>query len=236
MSDDKHVVDLIPACALDCLDDDEVEVVVAHLVDCPACQAELESYRQVVDELVYAAPEQTPPADLRNRLMDTVQFTPAGTQRLWWQTLVDMFRHPVPAWSFVGALALLVVLGIWLTSTPSAQSPQNTGTMQTVTLVGTKAAPEAQGLIIIGSDGVEGALVVEDLPSLNTDQQYQLWLIDQNGQRTSGVVFSVNSEGYAATMVTSSMPLTSFTAFGITIEPAGGSPGPTGQKVLGGTF
>jgi anti-sigma-K factor RskA len=33
---------------------------------------------------------------------------------------------------------------------------------------------------------------------------------------------------------TSEQPLKAFSTFGITIEPAGGSPGPTGDKVLGG--
>ena len=108
--------------------------------------------------------------------------------------------------------------------------------MQTIALAGTEVAPEAHGLIVVGSDGDEGAVVVEDLPPLDADQQYQLWLIDEDGQRTSGAVFSTDADGYAATMIISPVPLTNYTAFGVTIEPAGGSPGPTGQKVRGGTF
>ena len=91
-------------------------------------------------------------------------------------------------------------------------------------------------MLVIGSDGDEGGLVVEDLPALDANHQYQLWLIDRDGQRTSGAVFSVDAEGYGTTMVTSPLPLTSYVAFGVTAEPIGGSPGPTGQKVLGGTF
>jgi hypothetical protein len=49
-------------------------------------------------------------------------------------------------------------------------------------------------------------------------------------------VFSVDAGGYGTTMVTSPLPLTSYVAFGVTVEPIGDSPGPTGQKVLGGTF
>jgi anti-sigma-K factor RskA len=30
--------------------------------------------------------------------------------------------------------------------------------------------------------------------------------------------------------------LDAYTDFGVTVEPAGGSPGPTGDKVLGGSF
>ena len=68
---------------------------------------------------------------------------------------------------------------------------------------------------------------------LDDAQQYQLWLI-RDGERTSGGVFSVSQSGYTAMQVYSREPLASFDAFGITIEPYGGSPGPTGDKVLGG--
>jgi anti-sigma-K factor RskA len=236
MSDHKHILELIPAYVLGCLDNDEAEQVLAHLANCPDCQAALASYRQVVDELAYTVPDATPPADLRERLLDTVQPAPAKLPgQPWWQALGDLFRHPVPAWSLLGVLALLLIVGVWLIAAPEPViEPQ--ASMQTVALLGTESAPEAQALLVIGSDGDEGGLVVEDLPALDADHQYQLWLIDREGQRTSGAVFSVDSDGYGTTMVTSPLPLTSYAAFGVTIEPAGGSPGPTGQKVLGGTF
>ncbi len=237
MSKDIHVEELIPAYALDCLDDDETAQVAAHLNDCPACRAELESYWQVAAELAYATPDAAPPADLRNRLLEAaVQPAPAKlSSEPWWQAVVDLFRRPVPAWSLAGALALLLVLGVWfIASTEPATNPQVS--MQTIALLGTETAPGSQGLLIISSNADEGGLLVEDLPALDADHQYQLWLIDRDGQRASGAVFSVDADGYGTTMVTSPLPLISYVAFGVTIEPAGGSPGPTGQKVLGGTF
>jgi anti-sigma-K factor RskA len=47
-------------------------------------------------------------------------------------------------------------------------------------------------------------------------------------------VFSVDSKGYASIWVYSQAPLIQYQQFGITIEPTGGSLGPTGAKVLGG--
>jgi hypothetical protein len=58
--------------------------------------------------------------------------------------------------------------------------------------------------------------------------------LNSDGLRTSGGVFAVNPEGYGALWISSPEPLSSYPAFGITIEPVGGSPGPTGEKVLGG--
>jgi anti-sigma-K factor RskA len=77
--------------------------------------------------------------------------------------------------------------------------------------------------------------VVDHLGALSPEQQYQLWLI-QDGKRTSGGVFSVSSEGYASLVIASPLPLDAYSAFGVTIEPQGGSPAPTGEKVLGGNL
>jgi anti-sigma-K factor RskA len=99
----------------------------------------------------------------------------------------------------------------------------------------TDAAPDATGLIALSKDGEYGTLMVDHLPPLGKDQQYQLWLI-KDGKRTSGGVFSVNWDGYGSLWVNSPERLADYTAFGITVEPTGGSPGPTGAKVLGGTL
>ena len=97
----------------------------------------------------------------------------------------------------------------------------------------TEITPNATGLLIISRDGEHGALVVDGLPDLSEAQEYQLWLI-RDGQRTSGGTFFLNKTGYGILWVRSPEPLDSFSGFGITIEPEGGSPDPTGDKVLGG--
>ena len=103
----------------------------------------------------------------------------------------------------------------------------------TVKLTGTSNAPGATGVLVISQDGNLGTLIVDNLPPLDASRQYQLWLI-QDGQRTSGGVFSVSPAGYGAMTVNSKLPLITYTTFGITIGPTGGSPGPTGAKVMGG--
>jgi anti-sigma-K factor RskA len=75
-----------------------------------------------------------------------------------------------------------------------------------------------------------GTLIADHLEPLSPDQQYQLWLIE-NGDRLDGGVFDVGDDGYGSLTVRAPEPLDSY-AFGVTIEPAGGSPGPTGPRVL----
>lgn len=238
MSIDAHLPDMLPAYALDCLDEEETVQVSEHLAVCPACRAEFEAYRATVDHLALAAPLAAPPPALKDRLMARVRPEPAKLQPSWWQSLVALTQRTSPVW---GAAVLLLVVALavsnwWLwqrAARPDVSAPA--GVMHAVTLTGTEAAPNATGLIVISSDGEYGSLVVEHLPALSPDRQYQLWLIE-DGKRTSGAVFSVDREGYGAVQIQAPRPLSTYTAFGITVEPAGGSPGPTGDKVLGGAL
>jgi anti-sigma-K factor RskA len=114
---------------------------------------------------------------------------------------------------------------------PASQAARFT----TIALAGTNVDPQAQGLIVMSNNGKYGTLVVENLPALDVNHQYQLWLI-QNGQRTNGGTFSVPQNGYTSMWIDTEQPLSSFTSFGITIEPVGGSPEPTGESVLSGSL
>ena len=91
----------------------------------------------------------------------------------------------------------------------------------------------ARGMIVMTRDGSTALLAVLDLPPLPPDKVYQVWLIKGN-QRYSAGVFTVDSTGYGQTVIIPVAPLGEYDAIGITVEPAGGSPGPTGTSVLKG--
>ena len=236
MSAEVHVVDKLPAYALDCLDQDE------HLAVCPACRDQLRAYQETVGQLALAVSEVAPPPALKERLLAQIQTPATGTtgsvtqsRSTWWASL----RRPTPLWG-AAALILVLILGLsnlwlWQRLNQLETAQQSSGVWRTVTLSGTAAVPAASGLIVISLDGHHGTLVVDRLPLLAKDQQYQLWLIE-DGRRDNGGVFSVGDEGYGSLWIDSAAPLSDYTGFGITIEPAGGSPGPTGPKVLGGTL
>ena len=237
-----HVMELLPAYALGCLDEEEALQVAEHLDTCPACRAELLSYEVVAGQLALAAPDAVPPSRLKQQILGQLQTsrlepTP-GPGRSLWQRIAGLFQRAAPAWGLasLALIALLVLSNLWWWQRANQEGPLVTaGGMQVVAMAGTDAAPAAVGTLVISEDGEYGTLVVDGLPALDPDHQYQLWLI-RDGQRTSGGVFSVNAEGYGALWISSPEPLSSYPAFGITIEPEGGSPGPTGDKVLGSTL
>jgi len=239
MLTEEHVLDSIPAYALDCLDESEKNRVADHLATCEHCRGELRVYQQLVGDMPLAMAESAPPPGLKSRVMQQIKQAranpPVEHQPTAWERFSQFLRGAAPAWG-LASLALIAVLAIsnvYLWGRLGSLEKQLQSPFVTVGLQGSPAAPEATGVLVFSPDGTQGTLVVDDLPALSPAQQYQLWRI-RDGKRTSGGVFSVDPQGYGSLVVLSPLPLTNYTAFGVTIEPAGGSPGPTGDKVLGG--
>src|ERR1044071_8875732 len=216
-----HVLDLLPAYALGSLDSDEAGIVEEHLSSCLICRNESDAFQAAVDQLSFAAPDAVPSFDLRERLMQRVQAsrpqprTQAPVQvptRSWLERLL-------PAWSLARLLLVLVLAGanlfLWqrFNQLEVSTSP---GGMRAVPLIASDPASRATGYVLISADGDSGALVVDGLPPLSEDQQYQLWLI-RDGQRTSGAVFSTDERNYGETRIRAPRSLTDYSSVGITI-------------------
>lgn len=233
-----HVLDLLPAYAIGSLDADELHRVEEHLLGCWICRDESRAFQAVADELSLAAPIAVPSPDLRDRLMQRVRSTRVKVEEKVSQPLVrrPFWERLLPAW---GLASLFLILGLAASSFILWQRINNLeyatapGGMRAVPLRATDAAPHATGFVLVSADGGEGALVVDGLPPLGENQQYQLWL-SRDGQRTSGAVFSTDEKSYGGTRIRAPRSLLEYSAVGITIEPAGGSSQPTGQQVLAG--
>jgi anti-sigma-K factor RskA len=241
-----HIMEIIPAYALGCLDAGEAASASRHLAGCEICQAELATYDAVVDVLPWAAPDVEPSQALKGRLLARVSSMAAGEKETiqppittkpsglsWWQQATGAFQSLVsgPRWRPVALLFVFaLVVGNVLVWQQANQPDPNS--WRRIRLTGSEVVPEAMGIIYISADGRNGTLIVDQLPQLAPEQQYQLWLV-KDGERASGAVFSVDNDGYRGLQIISTQPPQDFNAFGITIEPAGGSPGPTGDRVLG---
>ena len=234
-----HVLALLPAYAIGSLDSDEARQVEGHLLSCLICRNESRSFQAVAEQLSFAAPITAPSAGLKDRLMQRVQETrQKGQERVSQQVPAPrpIWDRLLPVW---GLASLFLMIGLAASSfilwqrVSQLKFMTSPGGMRAVSLTPPDAASRATGFVLISTDGDSGALVVDGLPPLGESQQYQLWLI-RDGQRTSGAVFSTDEHSYGGTRIRAPGSLLAYSAVDITIEPAGGSPQPTGAVVLGG--
>jgi anti-sigma-K factor RskA len=240
MSADNHVLELLPAYILDSLDEDERLLVTQHLSVCPDCAAELADYQALADQLALAAPDAVPSPDLKRRLLARLPPSsatlPDNPRQPWWQQWPSSIRRAAPIWGVASFLLILVlvasILLLWQ-RVVQLEAIRSSG-MRAIPLTGIGSYTSgAAGFVIIGADGLNGAFVVDALPPLDEERQYQLWLI-QSGQSTSGAVFSVDEYGYGGGRIRAPKNLFEYTGCDVSIEPVGGSQWPTGEKVLAG--
>lgn len=243
---DKHeqIRDLIPAFSLDCLDPAEAEIVAAHLEKCALCREEFNRSLELVGKLALATPQMAAPAEVKERIFSAIhpiaqpkseiqsaiRLQPTKPESRW----SKFIQRALPAW---GALSLLLIAVLSISNLRLAQRisqlEQSQPGFQTVQMLGTEFSPGAQGLLVISPDGQNGSLVVDQMPPLKDDQDYQLWLI-KSGIRTSGGVFHSYADGYGVLWIHSDEPLISFEEIEVTVEPSGGSPAPSSDKIITG--
>jgi anti-sigma-K factor RskA len=235
--DESHVIDDIPAYVLGALDAEKQHQVEVHISACSECRNEMVSYQIVSGNLPFLLPQHDLPTGLRSSILQKASHM-ENEKPVSIKERVFRWLNPLatPVWGGV-SLILILFLGVGniFFFQQSRLTKDAKSDFQIVPMAGQKSALAASGLIVMSGDGNFGTLVVDNLPVLDSTKQYQLWLI-KDGKRTSGGVFSVLDTGYGVLVVNSQQPLSLYDTFGVTVEPAGGSTGPTGDKVLGGTI
>ena len=246
MDNTDHIATLLPAYSLNSLDAQETERVASHLLECSQCRQELHDYQELLGLMALSVPQLSPAPELRGKILAATQPAPKTAPMVVESRAVEkgrrrwradnLWRIALPAW---GVLSLIVILLLGMSNISlgrriASLEGSRLG-FQTVSLSGTETAPQSVGLMVISPDGQNGCLVVDGMPALADDQDYQLWLI-RDGQRTSGGVFHSYANGYGVLWIHAEQPLVSFEAFGVTIEPTGGSPDATGDKIIGGNL
>ncbi len=229
----------IPAYALGALDVDEIKTLETHLQTCAACQADLAAYSTVRDNLAMVIPPHTPPAGLRRRLQSRL---PASRKTHGWR----------PAWSpgqIALGVALVLLVALNLSSllqmrTIQQQQDQLTRHIQTDQIAlamlaypGVQTLPiqagSIAGTLLLDKDRNVAVLIAWNLPRLPENQTYQAWFSDAQGDRISAAVFQPDpSLPFTSVSIISPNELTNFNSLGVTVEPAGGSPHPTGPRIF----
>jgi len=218
--DANEIRELLPLYVIGALDEREYAEIRQYLSDHPEMKEELMALEDTavkIDDINMKAPEgiledimekiSEPEPSLSEKIKTTL-FTESKFQRF----------------AFAALILVCLAIGGNLIIAPGIHS--------SVALSGTQNASGASGSLTIYKNLDTALLSVKGLPELSKGKEYQLWLIKRDGKRTSGAIFSAK-DGRAKVNVKSKLPITEYFAFGITIEPAGGSPTPTGKKVLG---
>jgi anti-sigma-K factor RskA len=104
-----------------------------------------------------------------------------------------------------------------------------------ISLKGTPKSPNANGAFYIGNDATgnnDGVLVVSNLQPLAPNQTYQFWLLPADGPPVSAGLIPVLDVTTGTLTVKIPAQNSNFANVGLSIEPSGGSPAPTGDIVL----
>ena len=228
----------LAAYALGGLDPAAVARVERHLRDCAACREIAREYAAVRGWLPLALDPVQPSRKTRAALQAALATGGArrGTGGL--RLARARVRPLAVAWAAVAAL-LLVLAGWAYQARGPVDDPvalvrqlRARDGVRVVPLAGSPAAPAAAGQLLLPPDQSRGGLVVSGLPSLPPDRAYQLWFIRPDQTRASGGVFRVDGHGAATVAVPIPGDLGAYVGFGVTEEPAMGSPAPTGRSVL----
>lgn len=239
----EHYRENLAPYAFDALESGDVSALEAHLRTCKTCPPELESYRQIGAGLLSALPPRTPPARLRWNLQKRLA-APAGIRRPWFQWSVGQF-------ALGAALTVLIGLSIFSVVEVRAMNQQQAdlerASYSAQTAIAMLAYPGTQS-VTFDQNGVSGSLLVDKtrnllaifawhLPPPPVGKTYEVWLIDSQGNRTSGgFLVPEASYPFVSDVIRAPSPLTGFTGIGVTTEPLGGSPAPTGPKLFGADF
>lgn len=255
----QQVEELLPFYALDALTDKERKLVEDYLAEHPEARQELEQMEPAVSALPHSVAPVEPPRRVKNALIERVAAderahvsAPAAQQaaRRGW-SFENLFRALSLSAATV-AILWAIVLNVQvarlrneiaaLNDQVAAQSesinkiittlPQtNPSNVITVSLKGTQVQPQAQGQLIADPNSQSAVLVIAGLPALEPGKTYQVWLIDGGAPISAGLL-SVDEKGQAVFIVSSETSIGSFKSLGISVEPEGGSPQPTGDIVV----
>jgi anti-sigma-K factor RskA len=237
MDNQEHVIELLPAFALDILDEADISQVSLHLAECESCLAEFENYQEMSEQLSLAVAGVEPPEGVKARLLEAIDHhpgTPEKPKNVSWQEKLSNLSHAaIRAWAVVSLVLVAALLFSNILLWQQISQPDMTDSLRVVALSGEEYAPHARGMLTMSINGEEGTLVVDGLAHIEQEFEYQLWLYRED-EASSGGTFMVYRNGYGYMRVESEEPLLNYERFMVSIELEGGSQSPTGPVVLAG--
>jgi anti-sigma-K factor RskA len=255
---DNHIEELLPFYALDALTEEEREEVEAYLAKHPEARSQVEEMTRAASALPESVSPVEPAPQIKETLMRRVAADAEARTRSSVQSQPSPRASRFESFFRIFSLAAAGIAIIWLivlntqvtglkkeiASLNSALKAQSNSINQiiqklpkatppstiTVSLKGTKDEPGAQGQLIADPNSQSAVLVISGLPPLEPGKTYQVWLIG-NAPVSAGLL-TVDANGQGVLIITSEEAIGSFKSLGISVEPEGGSPQPTGDIVV----
>ncbi|MGW6276874.1 anti-sigma factor [Kribbella sp. NPDC055071] len=229
MTEEPDVHTLTGPYVLDALPDDERIAFEAHLAECAFCTTEVAELREAAVKLSTQVSTPPPPAvkaSVMAAIENVRQLPPvvAGAD-------LTPRRRTSRRSLLALAAAALVVAGAGGVAIDQYRD-KNAAVQASNRVSAVLSQPDArtvhgavsgggQATVVVSARADSAVVVLRDLPKLPSDRTWQLWMIDPTK--------SAHSVGLAAGDLTQVVngSVTGMIAFGLTIEPTGGSPKPT---------
>jgi Anti-sigma-K factor rskA/Putative zinc-finger len=241
----QDIVELLGAFALDAVDDDERDVIEAHLAGCPRCRAEVEGHRETAALLAHSG--ERAPENVWDRIAEALDEAPPALDL----TRLTPRRPAVPrtiplrmaAVTMAVAAAVTLFLGVALGRNDDGRlgrlEEQITALQKPAVANAAYAAladPKAEHVELASVDGKDtarvvrlpdgtGYLVPANLPKLPAGRVYQLWAVRSDAKISLGVLG-------AAPEVTAFRMNGPVAAYAVTDEAAGGVAQSQNQPVV----
>lgn len=218
--------ELAPFYALGALSGDELAEFESHLPACADCRAEIDAADVAIGALARSVAEPAP-VSMKANVMAEIDRTDRGASAP--DNVIPLFRRIAPALVAVAA-ALAVVFGIGLVNGGTQNRIDSIVAAADATIV--QFAPTmADTAEIVYVPSGEAVFSATGLSQVRETETYQLWLIGSEGPTPAGI-FRPDEDGSALVLL--DHIVSPGLVLGLTVEPAGGSPAPTGEVLMAG--
>jgi anti-sigma-K factor RskA len=191
------------AFVLDALDREEVAVFEEHLATCPDCEDELECLKIAAVALAFAVEPAAPPPELRARVLDV------GA------SVIPFRRRRRPQLAIAAAVcAACAVAAVAVLRWHDGRSPDGLR----------RYTAQGAGATLLVDRAGEATLSVRRLPPAPDGKGYEIWVIVSGEASPAGML-----RGSLARLT---RPVPPGAAVAVSLEPAVGSPKPTGPLLV----
>jgi anti-sigma-K factor RskA len=230
--DDIHM--LVAGHAVGALDPDDEELFERHLAVCDRCRAALASLEDAAAALAGAVEPVSPPAGLRERVLEQARGERANVIPLRRRGLSLSVAYGAAAVAACAALAF----GLWVASLSRSLDRERDARRAQERALTLLAEPGSREAALRGANGVlvrqssgEAALIVSRLASAPNGKAYEAWVIPSGARPQRAGLFR---GGDRLTVVRLERPLPARAQVVVTIERKNGVDAPTGKSVFGG--